>query len=230
MPRFLFASVVAILLIAISATLWLKHDTLPGRGHHLAAALPVTVGNWTSSEVPLGATEAVQGAVEKTLQFDDSFFREYRSANGVVGLYVAYWGPGKMPTQLVASHTPDRCWSESGWICEQLKHAQALAGMEDRLLPGEWRIFSAPGGSRLHVQYWHLVGGEPYDYGGRLNRTPSIWRWWRDAARQVFKAPGEQYFIRISSSRPFEDLAADPAWHEMLAALAKLGLAAKPSG
>jgi len=54
------------------------------------------------------------------------------------------------------------------------------------------------------------------------------WKWWRDVARQIFKAPAEQYFIRLSSDQPFERLADDPGFREVIAALGKLGLAAVP--
>ncbi|MDD3180448.1 MAG: hypothetical protein PHQ04_08870 [Opitutaceae bacterium] len=39
-----------------------------------------------------------------------------------------------------------------------------------------------------------------------------------------FSDSGEQCFIRLTSNRPFEELAGDPGWEELLAALAKLGL------
>jgi hypothetical protein len=69
------------------------------------------------------------------------------------------------------------------------------------------------------------VGNELYDYGDRLNKVPSVCRWWRDAAKQVFRVSPEQYFIRLTSDRPFEELKGDPGWEELLHALAKLELA-----
>lgn len=214
-----------VLAAAVSIPLWYRTETLPGKGAHLAQRLPPAPSGWASREMPLGETEAVQGAVEKTLKFEDVYFREYRSGMGTLTVYIAYWGPGKMPTQLVASHTPDRCWSSAGWSCEEMKHGVQLAGLRG----GEWRLFRAPNGSPTHVQYWHLVGTEIYDYGERLNQVPSIWRWWRDAAFQAFRAPAEQYFVRLASDRPFDQLAADPGWQELMAALGKLGLAAEPA-
>lgn len=206
---------------------WSK-DVKPGKPPHLAQALPAALRDWESKEVPLGETEAVQGAVEQTLKFDDVFFREYRSAAGVFSVYVAYWRPAKMPVQVVASHTPDRCWSGAGWSCTLMQHNRPLGGAAAALRPGERRIFETGNSARLHVQYWHLVGDALYDYGERFNQVPSVWRWWRDAAQQIFRAPDEQYFIRISADRPFEQLEGDPGWQEVLAALGKLGLAAPP--
>jgi hypothetical protein len=226
----IIAGGVLLLLLASGLQLRQGNAALPGKGRHLAKVLPLNLVGWTGRDVPLGATEAVQGAVEKTLQFEDVYFREFTTARGVVSLYVAYWGPGEMPTQLVASHTPDRCWTSAGWVCESRRHQTELNGTGVTLRAGEWRLFSAPNAQRLNVHFWHLVGTETYDYGDRLNKVPSAWRWWRDAAKQVFKAPPEQYFIRLTSEQTFEELKGDPGWEELVESLAKLGLDSKGQG
>lgn len=173
------------LVLVLAAGIQLRHNgsASPGKGKHLTSALPASLDGWSGREVPLGPTELVQGSVEKTLRFDDVYFREFNSSRASISLYVAYWGPGKMPTQLVASHTPDRCWVENGWKCEQAKHQVSLTAGNVALRSGEWRLFAAPNAQRLNVQFWHLVGNETYDYGERLNQVPSVWRWWRDAVR-----------------------------------------------
>ena len=81
------------------------------RGPHLEAALPTGVPGWRVRNLPLGQNESVRSAVEKTLNYDDVVYREYAKGGVVAGVYAAYWGAGKMPTRLVASHTPDRCWT-----------------------------------------------------------------------------------------------------------------------
>lgn len=230
MPRGLRIGVLFVLAGAIAIQFGARRKNSAGKGKHLNLALPAQVHGWVGRDIPLGPTETVRGAVEKTLRYDDVLNREYRSARGVVTIYAAYWGPGSMPIQLVASHTPDRCWVENGWRCEASKHQQGLVGFETTTRAGEWRIFSAPDGQKLHVQFWHLVGGEIYDYGDRSNTIPSVWRWWRDASRQVFWSPAEQYFIRLSSDRPFPEMVGDVGWGQLLTALAKLGLAPKPTG
>ena len=80
----------------------------------LDATLPKAVAGWTAIDEPLGPTEFLQTAVEKNLNYDDMVNRVYRRGERSFGLYVAYWSPGRMPVQKVASHTPDRCWSENG--------------------------------------------------------------------------------------------------------------------
>lgn len=202
-----------------------ERKNLPGKGQHLSRVLPRELSGWRGREASLGPNEAASGAVEKVLRFDDVYFREFNSARGSINLYVAYWDPGAMPVQLVASHTPDRCWLENGWQIEAAKHGFTMKERESALMEGEWRTFVHSNQQRLNVLFWHLVGTRTYDFGDGLTRVPSIWRWWRDAAKQLFLEPEEQYFIRLSSNRPFEQLVGDPGWEELLQALAKLGLA-----
>jgi hypothetical protein len=50
---------------------------------------------------------------------------------------------------------------------------------------------------------------------------------WRDTVAYATSGSDAQYFIRVTSNRPFEQIEGDPGWQEVLAALGKLGLAAK---
>jgi len=197
-----------------------------GKGRHLSTSLPGQIAGWIARDLELGPTEATNRAVASTLRFDDVYYKEFRSPRAIVSLYVAYWGPSKMPVQLVASHTPDRCWVENGWVCERRVHGETLGVNGVAVLPGEWRLFRAPSKLSLNVIFWHLKGGELYDYGDRMNTVPFIWRWWRDVYRTIATAPAEQYFVRLTSNRPFRELAQDSGWQELTASLADLGLRA----
>jgi hypothetical protein len=42
--------------------------------------------------------------------------------------------------------------------------------------------------------------------------------------RSLWSRPQEQYFIRVSADRPFEELASDAGFRALLAHLTKLGL------
>lgn len=214
-----------VLIVGIVLQLTWRVKVLPGKGKHLPQVLPSALTGWASREVSLGTTEAEGGAVEQTLRFDDVYFREFSSALGTISVYVAYWNPGKMPVQLVASHTPDRCWVEGGWQTIQQHHDNRIGGLSVMLRLGEGRVFVAPNNVKLNVQFWQLVGNETFDFGENATPVPSAWRWWREASKQIFRSPEEQYFIRLTSVRPFEELAGDPGWEEMLRSLAKLGLA-----
>jgi len=204
-------------------------DTLsPVRQIQLGATLPKAVAGLEAADEPLGPTEFLQTAVEKSLNYDDMVNRVYRSGGRSFGVYVAYWSPGRMPVQKVASHTPDRCWSESGWTCEAMRIDHHLKAGDQHLLPARWRLFRPPveGGAKQYVLYWHLVGGDLYDYGDGFNQRPDPLTWWRDTVHYALKGSSEQYFIRIMSAQPLEELQADAGFQVVLGALAKLGLAA----
>lgn len=196
------------------------------RAIKLASAIPINLSGWSGAEEPLGASELLKSTVEKTLNYDDVVNRTYRTGDRIIGVYAAYWSAGRMPVQKVASHTPDRCWSENGWACSELRSNERVFVGEAVLRPANWRLFLAPGATRekQYVLYWHLVGSELYDYGDGFNRRPNPVKWWRDTVHYAIKGSADQFFIRLTSNRPFEELRGDPGWEELLGALAKLGL------
>lgn len=196
----------------------------------LARRLPAQVGPWLGGDEPLGPNESVSDAASRVLNFDDYVYRIYRSGSATLGVYIAYWAPGRMPTHKVASHTPDRCWIENGWKIRDARFSVPVSAEELVLKPGEWRVFRPPGDTREQfVLYWHLVGDELYDYGARLNTRPHPVKWVRDSMAYALKGSEEQYFIRLTSERPIEDLLADPSLAGLWKALAELGLAASGS-
>lgn len=198
---------------------------LPGKGVHLGRVLPENITEWRSSPLRLGATEASSDQVEKVLRFDDAFYRNFQRADGAnLTLYVAYWDPGKMPVQLVASHVPDRCWTSVGWICTAQEYHCVLSAGTRILRPGQGRTFRHQGQPPQYVVYWLLVGDKLFDFGERFNRVPSPWRWWREVLRDATGRPQGQYFIRLTSDRPFEELKEDRGFEQVLTALTRLGL------
>lgn len=200
-------------------------ERLPPRDPHLGIAVPPRIAGWTSRDVPLGASEFLSSEVEKVLNYDEYVNREFSREGRQFAVYVAYWGPGKMPTRLVASHTPDRCWTENGWRCIAMKFklSEVFEGLA--LQPAEWRVFEPPvGGPPTYVMYWHLVEGRTYDYGSRFNQVPSPVLWWKDAVRQAMLGSREQYFIRVTSNEPVENLWNDPGFAEVMRGLGRLGL------
>lgn len=200
-------------------------ETARPRPPHLAQVIPAAPAGWTSREVPLGPNEFMANEVEKVLNYDDVLNREYSRGGESFGVYVAYWGPGKMPTRLVASHTPDRCWTENGWHCLDMKFKQPESFEGGALQPAEWRLFEPPaGGQSVYVLYWHLVEGRIYDYGNRFNSIPDARLWWEDAVQQALHGSREQYFIRLTSSIPLEALWNDPGFADVIRGLTQLGL------
>jgi hypothetical protein len=205
------------------------HETPKPHDPHLARTIPLAIpGGWTGTDVPLGSNEFNSNEAEKVLNYDAVLNREYGRGGETFGVYVAYWGAGKMPTRLVASHTPDRCWTENGWRCLAMKFKQPEIFEGAVLQPAEWRIFEPPlGGSPTYVLYWHLVEGHAYDYGDRFNNVPSPILWWKDAVQQAVLGSREQYFIRLTSNEPLENLWGDPGFAEVLRGLGRLGLVVK---
>jgi len=195
------------------------------RDPHLATTVPASVPGWNSRDLPIGSSEFLASEAEKVLNYDEVLNREYTRGGEGFGVYVAYWGAGKMPTRLVASHTPDRCWTENGWRCVDMKFKQPQVFEGAPLQPAEWRLFEPPGGGKpTYVLYWHLVEGRIYDYGERFNAIPSPMRWWKDAMQQVLLGSREQYFIRLTSTEPLENLWRDPGFADVVRGLERLGL------
>ena len=221
-------ALVLVVAVAMQGVHFFRETPKP-RDPHLDRAVPLILpGGWTGTEMPLGTNEFISNEVEKVLNYDAVLNREFSRGGETFGVYVAYWGAGKMPTRLVASHTPDRCWTENGWRCLAMKFKQPEIFEGAVLQPAEWRLFEPPlGGSPTYVLYWHLVEGHVYDYGNRFNNVPSPLLWWKDAVQQAVLGSREQYFIRLTSNEPLENLWSDPGFTEVLRGLEQLGLVVK---
>jgi len=176
---------------------------------------------WIMEELPLGQTEEVRNAVERRLQFDDVISRIYSRGNVDVGIYIAYWKPGKMPVRLVGVHTPDTCWVQNGWSCEFREHSVKKTVDEQPLLDGEYGIYEI-NDHRQHVLFWHIVGDRinTYEQQGMHSLTAV----WHDIRRFGLNQRQEQFFIRISSNRPFEEIWNDPGFAQLMKDIANLGL------
>lgn len=200
----------------------------PAQEMGLTERVPTELNGWRVRDEPLGPTEFLKSAVEQNLNYDDMVNRIYQNNDTTLGVYVAYWSPGRMPVQKVASHTPDRCWSENGWSCREFDRITGLTVGEDgpEITPAQWRVFQPPQSEEsTYVMYWHLVGGDLYDYGEGLNKSLGPIAWWKETLHYAFKGSAEQYFIRLTSNRSFEEIWNEPGVEEIVAALAKLGLA-----
>lgn len=194
------------------------------QGRSLASRLPASIPGWVAKDEPLGPNEFLQSAVERTLNYDDYVYRVYTRGGREFSVYVAYWSAGRMPVNKVASHTPDRCWTENGWKCVDMRFAEKLSSGNTELPPGQWRLFNPPQGTPQYVMYWHLVGDQLYDYGERFNEAPHPLKWWRDSLSYALKGSQAQYFIRITSQEPIESFVTDPGFGEIVHKLAELGL------
>ena len=144
--RWVIYSACAVLLFGGGLQLWGFRDvqhgdrSSPVRAIGLGERFPRTLPGWSGRDEPLGPSEAVRGAVERNLNYDDYVFRIFEQRGTRFGIYVAYWAPGRMPVNKVASHTPDRCWVENGWHCETTRFGDVLtAAGAPRLRAGQGR-------------------------------------------------------------------------------------------
>ncbi len=193
----------------------------------LARRLPDSLNGWSVKDEPLGSSEFLSEETSRILNFDDYAYRIYERGGRKLGVYVAYWAPGRMPTNKVASHTPDRCWVENGWKCTESRFNVNVGAGGQNYKSAQWRLFVPPGGGpKQFVLYWHLVGGELYDYGDRVNTRPHPVKWIRDSLAYAMKGSGEQYFIRLTSDLPMDDLLEDPSLNRLWTELGEIGLKA----
>jgi exosortase len=159
-----------------------------------------------------------------TLQTDHLAQRHYvRGGEGPpteIVIYVAYWHPGQAPVSLVASHTPDACWPGSGWVALENPNPQADLTLGPRTLPrAEHRIFKG-GTLPQNVWFWHLYDQRPIQFIDPYSPVALL----RLAVTYGFRRSGEQAFIRISSNRPWSELADEPLLAEFFRRAHSLGL------
>jgi exosortase len=135
-------------------------------------------------------------------------------------LYLAYWRPGQAPVSLVDAHTPDACWPGTGWESQPVPSERAVLAIAGRTLPlAECRLFSH-NGFQTHVWYWHLFGGRPLT----IVDPYSAMRLLRLTWRYGFGEEKDQLFVRVSSNRPWQEIASQPALGKFIANLEALGL------
>lgn len=191
----------------------------------LTEAIPALLPGWQVTELDLGPTESVTERSHNLLKLDDFVHRQYQRGPKVFSVYVAYWKPGKMPVRLVNQHTPDRCWTEVGWACTDRQWNVHREVDGEPLQPGQWGVFELQD-YKQYTYFWHLVGGEAHWYGGeRLNTRTSLTTVWEDFRKFGLNVHREQFFVRITSPEPMDDLWQEPGFQEVMRELAELCLA-----
>jgi hypothetical protein len=158
---------------------------------------------WTRAIRPLAETLEMQRAVAEVLNFDDAAYVDYSSPQMRVSVYIAYWSPGKMSHRLIAGHTPDVCWVDAGWIPQETGvETEALGKDASHSLAFERRVFELRG-TLEHVVFCHLVDGRPTSYG--TGGLPPWYAIFSDILQKRSRQKEEQFFIRVSSDRPFRE-------------------------
>ena len=185
---------------------------------NLASILPVRVEGWTVE------TAADLYQFSDTLHTDHLVQRTYSRTTDrgpeQITVYLAYWRPGQASVSLVASHTPDACWPGSGWDAIPVPDPRVQLAVGDRRLPeAEARSFRS-GDFPQNVWFWHLYDGRPITQ----QSTDSPAALLRLALRYGFRHDGDQLFVRVSSNRPWSDIAREPMLDTIFARLQSVGL------
>ncbi|MEX0321434.1 MAG: exosortase-associated EpsI family protein [Puniceicoccaceae bacterium] len=187
--------------------------------------IPESLVGWEVEDLDLGSTESVRERSHSLLKLDDFVHRSYRRGDRSFTVYVAYWEPGKMPVRLVNQHTPDRCWTEVGFTCtdREWNVERSVNGRE--LQPGQWGIYEL-NDYKHYTYFWHIVGGEVHWYGGnRINTRSSLSTVWEDFRKFGLNVHREQFFVRIVSPQPMDDLWEEEGFNTVISTLADLCLA-----
>lgn len=196
----------------------------------LRAALAVDVPGWVARDLPIGETEQVRTAAANTLRYDDFVFRSYRRGEVEFTIYVAYWGPGKQPPQMITQHTPDRCWTLNGMTCEEMRFNVPTLIEDKALWPAQWRKFRDPRGNITYTMFWHMVGDRPYDFGERFYDMPNPVTFWREALGFAAGSQPAQVFFRLTANVPPEKIWNDPGFQQAMKGFMPLGLAQTDKG
>ena len=183
----------------------------------LLALLPASAPGWrveTSSDI-----YKFRAALETEFLAQRSYLRDTPTGLQQITLYVAYWRPGQVPVSMVASHTPDACWPGSGWVAAQAP-AEEPPAVSGRTLPGtEYRLFRNADFPQ-YVWFWHLFDGRPIAYRDPYSPIALL----RIAWRFGFRHDGDQLYVRVSSNRPWTELANEPLMAEFFSHTKPLGL------
>jgi hypothetical protein len=163
--------------------------------------------HWSLTYSPVAETAEMQRAVGEILNFDDAVHAIYTSGDMHVAIYAAYWSPGKMSHRLVAGHTPDVCWVGGGWTPQVLPKSvdYSVAGLGT--LPLEHRVYRLRERTE-HVVFCHLIGGKAMSYG--TAGLPPWYAAFSDLFTKGMRQREEQFFVRISSNRPWEEFQETP--------------------
>ena len=206
-----------------------SHNLKPPKPEgHMAKIVPMECGKWVGADKPLGETEEVQRASENLLAVNEYLSRRYTSRDGEFTLYISYWAAGKESIARASTHMPDNCWVRNGW--KNLKDKKSDGNrfeLNGRMLkPFYKREFELSGKNgeiqNRKVAYWFVVDGKAYDFGSGETSIPSPTKYIQNMIKQSRDGIPEQYFVRIDSRAPIDELFADKDFQKILEALGNL--------
>lgn len=226
-----------LLLLAVLSQFVFQIGRPPSADKLAVDVIPTKLGGVEVKDLEIAGTESVSKAVEEGLGFSDYRYREYTKGRVQFAVYLAYWQDRKRHFMDLGTHAPDNCWVSNGWSMDpkhpkrvfsvQIASSSASSGTQVSGLtpqvstttwPAEDRTFYATGNT-IYVVYWHLIDGQPLDYT-RYGTGKTV-GYLLDNISHYWRGTAEQYFLRISSPLPMDELEREPAFQTVLASLAK---------
>ena len=159
--------------------------------------------------------------ISEFLNFDDAIFRTYHRGDTVVGVYIAYWKPGKASYRWAGSHTPDTCWVINGWTRSDRQYSIPFEQLGRKFEPAEFGIYEKNGLAQ-NVYFWHLIGGKSNSY--KQKGHGYYFNALRDIQRYGLNQRKEQFFIRLSTNKDLEALEEQPEFEKLMEALLPLAI------
>jgi hypothetical protein len=193
----------------------------------LSDIVPEELNGWKIIDQDMAESPESSERISDFLNFDDALFRIFKKDDTFVGLYIAYWLPGKASYRWAGAHTPDTCWVQNGWTRLDRKYCIPFENEETPFQPAEFGIYEKDG-STQNVYFWHLVGGEAFGYeqeGGH-----NIFAALLDIKKYGLNLRNEQFFIRLSSNKKVEELKKVGGFNQILDSLNEIGLAKASHG
>lgn len=192
----------------------------PSLNEPLTEILPETLTGWQVVDHDMAESPEASARISDFLNFDDAIFRTYRRGDTYIGVYVAYWKPGKASYRWAGSHTPDTCWVINGWTRSERQYSVPFEQAGKKFEPAEFGIYEKDGVAQ-NVYFWHLIGGKANSYKQKghsyyLNAL-------RDIQKHGLNQRKEQFFIRLSANKDLEELEKQPDFEKLMEALLLLG-------
>ncbi len=188
----------------------------------IATIVPEVLNGWTIRDLDMAESPESSARISEFLNFDDALFRVFERGDTFIGLYIAYWTPGKASYRWAGAHTPDTCWVLNGWTCLEREYSIPFAHEATTFQPAEFGVY-VKDGSAQNVYFWHLVGGEAFGY--EQQGTPNIFAALIDIQKHGLNLREEQFFIRLSSNKTLDELKRMEGFDAILDSLSELGLA-----
>lgn len=188
----------------------------------LAEVIPSKLPGWEIQDLAIADTPESSVRILDFLKFDDAIFRSFTKNSAKVGLYVAYWSPGKASYRWAGAHTPDTCWIQIGWECTKREYSVPFQHGDIPFQPAEFGVYETKT-EKQNVYFWHLVGNESYAY--KQQGGHNIFAALTDIRHHGLNLRKEQFFIRLSSNKTIDQLKQIDGFSKILDSLAQIGLA-----